>query len=83
MDNMRLGWERPQEDEFALCNMGLRSPYEYLAFPNHLQPGTTHLNAEEWADEDVDRWKASFVWFIKCITYLNESVKLSTTHYLQ
>ena len=21
MDNMALGWDRPQEDEFALCNM--------------------------------------------------------------
>ena len=26
MDNMAAGWDRPQEDEFALCNMGARRP---------------------------------------------------------
>ena len=34
MDNMITGWDRPQEDEFALCNMGLPSPYLTMAFPN-------------------------------------------------
>src|SRR3954451_4793994 len=27
VDNMVLGWDRPQEDEFALCMMGQPSPY--------------------------------------------------------
>src|SRR5262249_28739134 len=27
MDNMAVGWDRPQEDEFALCMMGQPSPY--------------------------------------------------------
>ena len=35
MDNMAAGWDNPQEDEFALCNMGVRSPYMTIAFPNH------------------------------------------------
>ena len=35
MDNMPAGWERPQEDEFALCMMGQPSPYLTIAFPNH------------------------------------------------
>jgi hypothetical protein len=35
MDNMLTDWERPQEDEFALCNLGLPSPYLVWAFPNH------------------------------------------------
>src|SRR4029077_5609932 len=26
MDNMPVGWDRPQEDEFALMNLGLGSP---------------------------------------------------------
>ncbi|MHB8899582.1 MAG: sulfotransferase, partial [Thermoguttaceae bacterium] len=34
MDNMEVSWERPQEDEFALCNMGIPSPYLAFAFPN-------------------------------------------------
>ncbi len=30
-----MSWHNPQEDEFALLNMGLPSPYQELAFPNH------------------------------------------------
>src|SRR5438552_3060977 len=35
MDNMSAGFDRPQEDEFALCMMGVPSPYLQIAFPNH------------------------------------------------
>src|SRR5262245_36702771 len=31
MDNMKAGWDRPQEDEFALCMMGQPSPYLTIA----------------------------------------------------
>jgi omega-hydroxy-beta-dihydromenaquinone-9 sulfotransferase len=34
MDDMRIGFDSPFEDEFALCLLGARSPYETLAFPN-------------------------------------------------
>ncbi|MDB4557722.1 sulfotransferase [bacterium] len=34
MDNMAAGWDRPQEDEFALMNLGQPSPYRRIAFPN-------------------------------------------------
>ncbi|MEN0111023.1 MAG: sulfotransferase, partial [Planctomycetota bacterium] len=33
MDNVATGWERPQEDEFALCSLGLPTPYRTWAFP--------------------------------------------------
>jgi len=33
MDNMKLNGISPQEDEFALCNLGAPSPYEWLIFP--------------------------------------------------
>src|SRR5204863_6827505 len=35
MDNMAAGWDKPQEDEFALCMLGQPSPYLTIAFPNH------------------------------------------------
>ena len=35
MDNMPMSWDRPQEDEFALCLLGQPSPYATIAFPNH------------------------------------------------
>ena len=33
IDNMPAGWDHPQEDEFALCNMGVPSPYLTIIFP--------------------------------------------------
>src|SRR5262249_19380890 len=35
MDRMPLGVDRPQEDEWAILALGLGSPYETVAFPNH------------------------------------------------
>ena len=35
MDDVKAGWDRPQEDEFALANLGVPSPYLVWAFPNH------------------------------------------------
>jgi hypothetical protein len=32
---MAAGWDRPQEDEFALANLGVPSPYLAWAFPHH------------------------------------------------
>jgi len=32
-DGMQLGLELPQEDEFAIMNLGAPSPYEFIAFP--------------------------------------------------
>ena len=33
-DAMQVGWDLPQEDEFALLNLGIGSPYETIFFPN-------------------------------------------------
>jgi len=33
MDAMRMGFTRPQEDELALCNLGIPSPWWTVAFP--------------------------------------------------
>ncbi|OHB80339.1 MAG: hypothetical protein A2W31_15325 [Planctomycetes bacterium RBG_16_64_10] len=69
MDNMRFGWDRPPEDEFALLAMGLPSPYESLAFPNQIRPGLARFDDGSWTPADRQRWKDQLVWFLKCITY--------------
>ena len=46
MDNMLAGWDRPQEDEFALCNMGVPSPYLTFVFPNHPPQYPEYLDLE-------------------------------------
>jgi hypothetical protein len=69
MDNLAAGWERPQEDEFALCLLGAPSPYVDLAFPNRapLYPGSLDLSG--LAPEELTRWKRTFVRFLQTLTF--------------
>ncbi|NLY00078.1 MAG: sulfotransferase [Rhodopirellula sp.] len=71
MDNMPAGWDRPQEDEFALCNMGLPSPYLTQAFPNEPPQYPEYLDFDGVAVRDLQRWKDTFVWFLKCLTFMH------------
>lgn len=68
MDNMVAGWDRPQEDEFALCNMGLPSPYLTMAFPNEPPQYPEYLTLEGLSEPELSRWKAGLEWFLKRVT---------------
>jgi len=68
MDNMPLGFDRPQEDEFALCNLGAGSPYSTIAFANRPPQDQEYFDFKGLPLPAVDRWKRLFVWFLKCIT---------------
>ena len=68
MDNMAVGFDRPQEDEFALCNMGIPSPYLTFAFPNRPPQNQEYLDLVGLSPKALDRWKRAFSWFLKCIT---------------
>jgi hypothetical protein len=69
MDNMAVGWDRPQEDEFALCLLGLPSPYADIAFPNRpsVYPGSLDLSGLTPAQ--LGTWKRTFVRFLRTVTY--------------
>ncbi len=69
VDAMALRWDSPQEDEFALCNLGARSPYLTMAFPNRPPQDQEYLTLEGLAAADSDRWKQTLLWFLKCITF--------------
>jgi hypothetical protein len=75
MDEMTAGWERPQEDEFALCLLGLPSPYRRIAFPN-LPPdrGSRDLGVlPPWARR---RWKAALYRLVQQLTLANGGRRL-------
>ena len=68
MDNVRVGWDAPQEDEFALCAMGIRSPYLRIAFP---ESGVTHqawLDLDQLSSEQLDEWKQGLDLFLRRVT---------------
>ncbi|NIR49106.1 sulfotransferase [candidate division KSB1 bacterium] len=71
MDNMAVGLDRPQEDEFALCIMGLPSPYERMLFPNGDAWKPAYLSLDGFSTSTIEQWKTTFVRFLKHITYRN------------
>jgi hypothetical protein len=92
MDNMAAGWDRPQEDEFALCMLGQPSPYLTIAFPNHPPPTPTRSASEGTSDAlDLEglsprrlaSWKRTFLRFLRQLTCKHGGKRLvlkSPTH---
>ncbi|MCI0459413.1 MAG: sulfotransferase [Gemmataceae bacterium] len=69
MDNMKAGFDRPQEDEFALCMLGQPSPYLTIAFPNHPPQDQDYLDFEGVPQRALERWKRAFYRFLQQITF--------------
>jgi len=67
-DNMAAGWDRPQEDEFALCNLGARSPYLTISFPNHPPQDEQYFSLDDVSPADLRRWQQKWLGFLKCLT---------------
>jgi hypothetical protein len=66
---MAIGWNRPQEDEFALCGLGAGSQMLDLMFPNEPRYGA-YLSLDELPPLKIARWKATLVRFLTGITLI-------------
>jgi hypothetical protein len=69
MDNMAAGWDRPQEDEFALCMLGLPSPYLKIAFPNRPPPHPAAVDLTDLPPRRFALWKRTFRRFLQRLTF--------------
>jgi hypothetical protein len=68
MDNMPASFELPQEDELALMNMCLVSPYLLLAFHGRNEIYDPYMEVENVSAEERKSWKDSLTLFMKKIT---------------
>lgn len=68
MDNVKVGFDRPQEDEFALCMLGEPSPYLTIAFPNHPPQCQEYLDMESVSREARGRWQKTLLDFLRSVT---------------
>jgi hypothetical protein len=82
MDNMAAGWDRPQEDEFALTMLGAPSPYLMIAFPNHPPVDQDAFDLEKLPPRARGLWKRTFVRFLRRLTLRNPKrlILKSPTH---
>jgi hypothetical protein len=76
MDNMAAGWDRPQEDEFALLTLGAPTPYIRMAFPNEEPPYMEFLDMRGCADADVARFENAIVDFVKLLTVAGDGKRV-------
>jgi hypothetical protein len=64
MDNVAAGWSRPQEDEFALANLGAPSPYRRMAFPATSSAEPVALDVTKLSPDELARWKHALEAFL-------------------
>lgn len=68
IDNMATGWDRPQEDEFALLTLGLPSPYRRMAFPNQGPVDSNYLDFEGVDEDSIQFWLSSLRKFLLAVS---------------
>jgi hypothetical protein len=68
MDDMAAGWDRPQEDEFALLSLGLPSPYRRIAFPNGPPVDLDYLDFQGVSEDDIQHWLDSLRSFLLTVS---------------
>ncbi|MCA9236942.1 MAG: sulfotransferase [Planctomycetales bacterium] len=64
MDAMEMGIDLPQEDEFAICNLGLDSSYVQWGWPN-CREFEKYLDFSVSSPSHQQRWRRLFVRFLK------------------
>ncbi|MGI9427685.1 MAG: sulfotransferase family protein, partial [Bythopirellula sp.] len=69
MDNMAAGWQRPQEDEFALGNLGVPTPYHSMIFPKRGPVHEEYLDLHELTGQQLEIWKRELFRFFQRITF--------------
>jgi omega-hydroxy-beta-dihydromenaquinone-9 sulfotransferase len=69
MDNMAAGWDRPQEDEFALALLGQPSTYTDFAFPKNKPMWPGSLDQSGLTERQKQDWKKAFVGFLRAVQY--------------
>jgi hypothetical protein len=83
MDNVHISFDTPQEDEFGLCVACLKSPYlGCLSFPRASARYDPYLTLRDVPPEEVEEWKATFLWFLRKLTlrYRRPLLLKSPTH---
>lgn len=69
MDNMAAGWDRPQEDEFALLTLGAPTPYVRMAFPNDPPPYHEFLDMRGCSPADLHQFERAMTYFVRLLTF--------------
>lgn len=72
MDNVPVGVDRPQEDEFAFANLGMGTHYVTLAWPRHGPQDMAYLDLVTLGEAERSEWERGFLWFVKRLSFMQK-----------
>lgn len=64
-DDVPVGFERPQEEEFGMMMLGEGTPYLTHAWPRFGPAGTDYLDFKGVSAADRKKWADAYMWFYK------------------
>lgn len=70
MDNVEWRMASPQEDEFAMCVTGFKSPCMGWVFPRQRDHFDRYLTMRDVSEGEVTDWKKAFLLFLKKLAFL-------------
>jgi len=68
-DNMRMSFDRPQEDEAALSLRGQPSPFLTVAFPRRPPQDQQYVSLEGLSSRQLSAWKSRLVGFLRLLLF--------------
>jgi hypothetical protein len=68
-DQVRLGFDRPQEDEVALCNLGAPSPFLTVAFPNRPPQYPAYVDLDNLSPRQLQSWRDTMRRFLQSLLF--------------
>ena len=71
MDNVKVRWNCPQEDDMALCIMTLVSPYTLLVHPGDRQDYKRSMDMGQLDPQELQSWKDALLLLMKKISIRN------------
>ena len=69
MDNIKVDLTSPQEEEFALAIMTLKSPLIGWIFPKRAEYYDRYLSFENVPKKEIDYWERNYLYFLKKLTF--------------
>ena len=69
MDNMKVTWDAPQEDDLSLCVMSQISPSLVTAHPTTPKYFWDAIDFSRLSDREVQRWRDSLSLLVRKMTY--------------
>jgi hypothetical protein len=64
-DDVPVGFDRPQEEEFAMIMLGEGSPYNTMAWPRRGPADTDYLDFKGLTEKQKKSWADTFMWFYR------------------